>query len=212
MFGVLPAHWPLVLDAGTVLVSVPSLICAGFMYCHRIVRRTVLDNTPSKDSGTFCWRLLYSHYRGPYFHETEVKFSGYFRKTEPNEYMVEPLHYILIIYAIDSTRVMFFSFGLFCKTSNHHENWTNNVKKNSAAKPNCLSFRLQDICSCHKNTMPLMKPGGKIFRLQMTFSRVHDTITITEHLSLDRFKKKWLTTHTHELKLSDNMCICAPSE
>ena len=94
-FDVLSVHWPLVLDAGIVLVSVPSLICASFMYCHRIVRRTVLDNTPSKDSGAFCWRLLYSHYRGPYFHETEVKFSGYFRKTEPNEYMVEPLHIYL---------------------------------------------------------------------------------------------------------------------
>ena len=32
--GVLPAHWPLILDAGTVLVSVPLLICAGFVYCH----------------------------------------------------------------------------------------------------------------------------------------------------------------------------------
>ena len=34
VFGVLPAHWPLILDEGTVLESVPPLICAGFAYCH----------------------------------------------------------------------------------------------------------------------------------------------------------------------------------
>ena len=33
---VLPAHWPSILDAGSVLVSVPLLICAGFVYCHVI--------------------------------------------------------------------------------------------------------------------------------------------------------------------------------
>ena len=31
VFGVLPAHWALVLDAGTVLVFVPLMICAGFV-------------------------------------------------------------------------------------------------------------------------------------------------------------------------------------
>ena len=34
VFGVLPAHWPLILDAGTVLESIPLLICAGFANCH----------------------------------------------------------------------------------------------------------------------------------------------------------------------------------
>ena len=34
VFGVLQAHLPLVLDAGTVLLSVPLLICTGFVYCH----------------------------------------------------------------------------------------------------------------------------------------------------------------------------------
>ena len=50
VFAVLPAHWPLVLDAGTVLVSVPPLICAGFVNCHCTVRWAVLDNTHGKDA------------------------------------------------------------------------------------------------------------------------------------------------------------------
>ena len=33
-YGVLPAHIPLILDGGTVLVSDPLLICAGIVYCH----------------------------------------------------------------------------------------------------------------------------------------------------------------------------------
>ena len=49
VLGVLPAHLPLVLDAG-ILVSVPPLSCAG---CR-------LDNTHCKDSGV--------HYHGPYFY------------------------------------------------------------------------------------------------------------------------------------------------
>ena len=51
--GVLPAHLPLVFDAGTVLVSVPPLSCAGFVCCHCTRRRAVLDNTHGKDSGAF---------------------------------------------------------------------------------------------------------------------------------------------------------------
>ena len=50
--GVLPAHLPLVLDAG-ILVSVPPLGYAGFVYCHCTGRLTVLDNTHGKDSGAF---------------------------------------------------------------------------------------------------------------------------------------------------------------
>ena len=34
VLGVLPAHLPTVLDAGTVLVSVPQLKRAGFVYSH----------------------------------------------------------------------------------------------------------------------------------------------------------------------------------
>ena len=45
------AHIPLVLDAGTVSVSVPPLICAGLVYCHCTGRWAVLDNTHGKDSG-----------------------------------------------------------------------------------------------------------------------------------------------------------------
>ena len=60
--GVLPAHLPLILDAGTVLVSVPPLSCAGFVCCHCTRRWAVLDNTHGKDSGAFRWGLLYSHY------------------------------------------------------------------------------------------------------------------------------------------------------
>ena len=67
VFGVLQAHLPLVLDGGTVLLSVPLLICTGFVYCHWTGRWAVLDNTHSKDSGVFCWELWYSHYHGPYF-------------------------------------------------------------------------------------------------------------------------------------------------
>ena len=51
--GVLPAHLPLVLDAGTVLVSVPPLSCAGFVCCHCTRRRAVLDNTHGKNSDAF---------------------------------------------------------------------------------------------------------------------------------------------------------------
>ena len=53
VLGVLPAHLPLVLDAGTVLVSVPPLSCAGFVCCHCTGRWAVLDNTHGKDSGAF---------------------------------------------------------------------------------------------------------------------------------------------------------------
>ena len=46
VFGVLPAYWPLVLDAGTVLLSVPPLSCAGSVYCHCTAGRwVVLDIT-----------------------------------------------------------------------------------------------------------------------------------------------------------------------
>ena len=44
---------PLVLDAGTVLESIPPLSCAGFVYCHCTGRWAVLDNTHSKDSCAF---------------------------------------------------------------------------------------------------------------------------------------------------------------
>ena len=54
VLGVLPAHFPLVLDAGTDLESVPALICAGFVYCHYTGRWVVLDNTHGKDSGALC--------------------------------------------------------------------------------------------------------------------------------------------------------------
>ena len=43
----------LVLEAGTDLVSVPLLICAGFVYCHCTGRWAVLDNTHCNDSGAF---------------------------------------------------------------------------------------------------------------------------------------------------------------
>ena len=65
--GVLPAHLPLVLDAGTVLVSVPPLSCAGYVCCHCTRRRAVVDNTHGKDSGALRCGLMYSHYHGPYF-------------------------------------------------------------------------------------------------------------------------------------------------
>ena len=53
MLGVLPVHLPLVLDLGTVLVSLPRLICAGFVYCHFTRRWAVIDNTHGKDRGAF---------------------------------------------------------------------------------------------------------------------------------------------------------------
>ena len=52
VLSVLPAHLPLVLDAG-VLVSVPPLSCAGFVRCHCTRRWAVLDNAHDKDSGAF---------------------------------------------------------------------------------------------------------------------------------------------------------------
>ena len=54
VLGVLPAHLPLILDAGTVLVSVPPLSCAGFVCCQCTGRWAVLDNTRSKCGGAFC--------------------------------------------------------------------------------------------------------------------------------------------------------------
>ena len=53
VLGVLPAHFPLVLDAGTVLVSVPPLSCTGLVCCHCTRSWLVLDNTHSKDSSAF---------------------------------------------------------------------------------------------------------------------------------------------------------------
>ena len=52
MLGVLPAHLPLVLDAVTVLVSVPSLSCAGFV-CGVV--------TAQRGSGVRQYTRLYSH-------------------------------------------------------------------------------------------------------------------------------------------------------
>ena len=54
----LNGHLPLVLDAGTVLESVPPLSCAGFVCCHCTGRLAVLDNTHGKDSGAFHQLLL----------------------------------------------------------------------------------------------------------------------------------------------------------
>ena len=45
VFCILPAHWPLILDAGIILVSVHPLICSGFVYCHWTGRWEVLENT-----------------------------------------------------------------------------------------------------------------------------------------------------------------------
>ena len=44
----------LILDAVTVLVSTPLLICVGFVYCHHTGSWTVWDNTHGTDSGAFC--------------------------------------------------------------------------------------------------------------------------------------------------------------
>ena len=65
VLGVLPAHLPLVLDAG-ILVSVPPASCGDFVCCHCTWRWAVLDNTHGKDSGAFRCGLLSSHYHGPY--------------------------------------------------------------------------------------------------------------------------------------------------
>ena len=53
VFDVLPAQLPLILDAGTVVESVPQLICAGFVYCHCARGGGVFDNTYGKDSSEF---------------------------------------------------------------------------------------------------------------------------------------------------------------
>ena len=53
VLGVLPAHLPLVMGVGIVLVSVLPLVCAGFVYCHCTDRWAVLHNTHGKDSGAF---------------------------------------------------------------------------------------------------------------------------------------------------------------
>ena len=52
VFGVLPAHCHLLLDAGTVFESVPLLI--DIVNCHGTQRWAVLDNTHCKESGAFC--------------------------------------------------------------------------------------------------------------------------------------------------------------
>ena len=51
VFGVLSADCPSILETGTVLVTLPLLICTGFVYCHCIGRWKVLDNTHGIDSG-----------------------------------------------------------------------------------------------------------------------------------------------------------------
>ena len=48
VFGVLPAHLPLVLDAGTVFVFVQPFLCAYFVHCHCTGRWAVLDDTHGK--------------------------------------------------------------------------------------------------------------------------------------------------------------------
>ena len=53
VLGVFKAHLPFILDAGTVLLSVPSLISAGFVYCHCTGRWAVLDNAHCKDIGAY---------------------------------------------------------------------------------------------------------------------------------------------------------------
>ena len=49
VFGVLPAHCHLILDAGTVLESV----LIDIVYCHGTQRWAVLDTTHCKESGAF---------------------------------------------------------------------------------------------------------------------------------------------------------------
>ena len=71
MFAVLPANWPFVLDAGAVLVSLPSLICAGFVYFHCTGRWMVLNNKHGKG----LWR---SHYHGSYSYWTDVLQLNFF--------------------------------------------------------------------------------------------------------------------------------------
>ena len=52
VWGVLPAHLPLVLDAG-ILVSVLPLSWAGFVCFHCTGRWAELDNKHDKDSGAY---------------------------------------------------------------------------------------------------------------------------------------------------------------
>ena len=93
----LPARWPLVLDAGTVLLSITPFICAGFVYCHCTGRWAVLDNTYGKDSGVFHWELMYSQYHGPYLYyryEIDILFSltGVFQNN-----VILPIHQISFV-------------------------------------------------------------------------------------------------------------------
>ena len=67
LFGMVPAHQPLIFDVGTVLVYIPLLICAGFVYSDRTGQWVVLDNTHGKDGGVFTplqWPLLLVNSRG----------------------------------------------------------------------------------------------------------------------------------------------------
>ena len=90
----LPAHWPLVLDVGTVLVSVSRLIYAGFVYFHYIRRRAVLENTHGKDSGAFRWGLFYSHHHGPYFYYTKESESLNFFDYKATHHAITTWYYI----------------------------------------------------------------------------------------------------------------------
>ena len=49
--------------------SVPSLICAGIVYCTG--KWVVFGNTHGEDSGAFCKGLLYNHQYGPYLYLTD---------------------------------------------------------------------------------------------------------------------------------------------
>ena len=64
VFGVLPAHWPLILDVGTVLEFTPLLIGASFVYF----------SLPKEVGSVWQYNLIkeviYSHYNGPHWSVT----------------------------------------------------------------------------------------------------------------------------------------------
>ena len=147
VFGVLPAHLPLVFDAGTVFVFVPRLICADFVYCHCTGRWAVLDNTHGKDSGSFRWGLLYSHYHGPYFYLTEV-YTCYAMLQDSIKFILAMLCYRTVFMWLQGTWFWQIAYTLFNPSLGEKSTMDVNDPESVMVTTLHFSFHIIAACSC----------------------------------------------------------------